>query len=203
MSPTHFRSIPSGSSTDVLSVMGRTLFAAGVVALGARLAWRLTVRATFVRMNFYGSVDLSNLGGPSSSKFRGSVTWDPFKESIGLPGPEAFYRAEGLTFWINSTKYTSAAQAPIIGVFDDLIGVQTYFDPALRLGDSPMKVNIFHGILQGPAPLFPKSHALPRKLTFLSSVTSSRSRFESVAQSIRADGTFVGARPSRVRLGQR
>ncbi len=179
-------------------VFGRVLLAAVAIATVARIAaW---ARPALVTMYFWGDVDLTPFGGPPSSSFQGSVTWNPFTKPFGPWDINfAYYQVQNLTLSINGTDYASRINPPSpfieVNEFGEF-GVVMDFSPYLDFGAAPADVFRFVGWLSGPDSAFPK-HALPKNLGFLPAMTGpNRSVFESKDYSIKAMGTFVAAGPA-------
>jgi PEP-CTERM motif-containing protein len=130
--------------------------------------------ATTITLNFTGAVDLTFFGGPASSTFQGSVTWDSATAPFATTASSASYSFLNAIFTLNSTDFTSRIIAPTTSslVVSDNAGGVDYlqlnlrFSPKLDLGPGE-DISLFFAVFPGPTTMF-ASTALPSDLAFLS-----------------------------------
>lgn len=164
------------------------------------------VHAEPLTLRFDGTVDLGVFGGPSSSVFHGSVTWDPDTAWVPQPGCPDFCLdgtpgAVSATFEINGVDYI-----PFLDRFSPFsrfivwgnggISLDLVFGPPLDFdgGDAP-DVRFFSLDLFSDPPDFSLlvDGQLPDNLLFLSKLNSNTAFFsETIAGAVQCE-EFMGA----------
>jgi len=150
----------------------------------------IPANAASVTIAYSGSVDMTFFGGPASSAFSGSATWDT--NAVGFPGaPPNFgqYKLTGATFIINGVNYSALIDLTDHGgdsnadshlavnnaASGDAVFVTLFFVPGVDLGAGP-DISRFVGNIFGPATMF-SSTAVPQNLDFVPLLTPGTSFF--------------------------
>jgi hypothetical protein len=184
------------------------------------LAIAVPARADDVTLDFSGTVDLSRAGGPASSTYSGSVTWDPSSSPVYQENSTiddlAEYAPVAESFTLNSTDISgsildsdiSVFVLPGAGGFDSLSVSFGFFDevvgPPKEVGGTYLET--FEGQLGTPPGEFGGTSppvTLPGNLDFLGSVSATESTwtlgdspvFEASSVTETVSGTFGATAP--------
>ena len=133
-----------------------------------------------VTLNFFGSIDLSQFGASTLSTFEGSAVWDT-SSTPAVPGVNvAFYLLDVTQLTINGVDVSGGIESGAVelvddSIFGDEVSLAFHFAPLLNLG-GVQEIEFFFASLSGPSTMLTGT-GIPQDLSFLASVTATKSAF--------------------------